>query len=630
MSAVKRKQEKSSTKDRKEHKKAKTSEGRDSKKSAKRAPVKEVKEDSDIELEDAPEDEELEDEDEVEEESAAPKGAEGKVKSEEEIAKARLSRQEQKRQIAERKQAKPMGDVIQRSKRIWEQLRRKTAAPDERQKLIEELQTLATGRIKELVFKHDASRVVQTALKYGHKKVRAEIAAELKGTYVELAQSSYGKYLVVKVMHYGSAETRKAVVEEFCGHVKKLIRHREASFVIEDCFREFATREQKARLLREFYGLEFAVFTSNTDTDPSLAKILKASPEKRGVIMKNLLDILTAIVEKGAVFFSIVHKAMLEFISNTTAGTTEATEFLELVKEHVGEMAFTKDGAQVVMRCLALGSAKDRKVMLKSIKPVVGSMAVHESAHLVLVTAYDVVDDTVLVSKTFFPELQQQFADLAAHNYGRIPLLYPVVGRKGKLLQPSSIALLEEMDKIRESTSKKDPQVRQSELRTHLAPMLLQGISEHAEALVQDSFGCQLISEALLGVDGDKSTALEAIAELSSTGDPNDNTHFAASAAGGRMLKTLVTGGHYNNKEKKVEVIEPPLNFHQILYNKIQPQIKDWAIGPVSFVVVGLLEAEGFTQKDELKRNLNKNLKAIKAAAEGGNKGAGVIIKLIG
>jgi pumilio family protein 6 len=274
----------------------------------------------------------------------------------------RASRTEQKRLITERKQAKPMGDVIYKSKKIWEQIRRKDLSSEERKKKIEEHQIMIRGHIKDLVFKHDSSRVVQTALKYGSKSVREEVAKELKGTYVDLAQNSYGKYLVVKVMHYGTPETREMVVDEFCGHVKKLIKHREASFVIEDCFREFGTPEQKARMVREFYGAEFALFGGKGgDADPSLKKILEKSPEKRVVIMKNMFELLTAVVEKGAVFFTIVHKAMLEYILNTTPGTTDATEFIELVKEHTAAIAFSKDGAQVVMRCLALGNAKARR-----------------------------------------------------------------------------------------------------------------------------------------------------------------------------------------------------------------------------------------------------------------------------
>ena len=56
---------------------------------------------------------------------------------------------------------------------------------------MDEFGTLVKGRVSDLVFKHDASRIVQSALKYGDKGTRANIAAELKGTYVALAQSKF-------------------------------------------------------------------------------------------------------------------------------------------------------------------------------------------------------------------------------------------------------------------------------------------------------------------------------------------------------------------------------------------------------------------------------------------------------
>lgn len=512
------------------------------------------------------------------------------------VEKQRLARAEQKRLAQERKVAKPMGDIIQRSKRIWEQLRRKQSTPEERIKLIEELQSLVSGRIKDLVFKHDASRVVQTALKYGNKDVKREIAEGLKGTYVDLAQSSYGKYLAVKVMHYGTEETRAMVAQEFCGHVRKLVKHREASFVLEDIYREFGTKAQRAQLLREFYGVEFSIFKpSAAETaatkkekkgkkvdeameDGSLKTILEKNPEKRTVIMRNLMDILKQVVEKGSFFFSIVHRAMLEFISNVQPGTTEATEFIELIKDHVAEIAFTKDGSQVVMRCLALGTAKDRKAMTKALKPVSDQLAAHEHGHLVLVTAFDVIDDTVLVSKTLFPELQTNLFDLAIHNFGRIPLLYPFTARKRGLLPPQYVKLLEEMDELRKSTSKKDPEVRRNELRAHMSPVAVNGVKEFAHGLVNSAFGCSFITEAMLGADAekcDKKAALEVLADLAAAGEPvpkkeeeekekkgedemeveEEPPHFAATAAGGRMLKTLVLGGHYNNKTKKIDGI---------------------------------------------------------------------------
>lgn len=49
------------------------------------------------------------------------------------------------------------------------------------------------GKVQEIVFKHDASRIVQTAVKHGNQSQRDEIAVELKGRYKELAQNKYSK-----------------------------------------------------------------------------------------------------------------------------------------------------------------------------------------------------------------------------------------------------------------------------------------------------------------------------------------------------------------------------------------------------------------------------------------------------
>ena len=49
------------------------------------------------------------------------------------------------------------------------------------------------GKVKEIVFKHDASRIVQTLVKHGRQAERDEVAVELKGHYRDLAQNKYSK-----------------------------------------------------------------------------------------------------------------------------------------------------------------------------------------------------------------------------------------------------------------------------------------------------------------------------------------------------------------------------------------------------------------------------------------------------
>ncbi|KAG4220154.1 hypothetical protein PC116_g31367, partial [Phytophthora cactorum] len=165
---------------------------------------------------------------------------------------SRESHIKQKQLALERKNAKPLADELHRTKKLWERLRLKSKVPkDERQKLVEELFSIATGRMKDFVLKHDAVRVVQTAIKYATPERRKMIAKELKGTYPILAESKYAKFLIGKLLVKGDDEIRDMIVPEFYGKVRKLINHPEASWILDDIYRGIATKEQKAILLRE-------------------------------------------------------------------------------------------------------------------------------------------------------------------------------------------------------------------------------------------------------------------------------------------------------------------------------------------------------------------------------------------
>lgn len=93
----------------------------------------------------------------------------------------------------QRRAAKPHSTLLIDAKRVWCLANKKEVPAPERQKHIHDLMDVIRGKVKEIVFKHDASRIVQTVVKYGGQKERDEVAAELKGKYRELAQNKYSK-----------------------------------------------------------------------------------------------------------------------------------------------------------------------------------------------------------------------------------------------------------------------------------------------------------------------------------------------------------------------------------------------------------------------------------------------------
>ena len=552
---------------------------------------------------------------------------------------SREAHAKQKQLIAERKASKPLAEQLARTKKIWERLRRKSHVPlEERKKLVEELFEIITGKVKDYVLKHDSVRVVQTAIKYANLEQKRLIARELQGTYRQLAESRYAKFLIGKLLVQGDDEIRDIIVPEFFGNVRRLIKHPEASWILDDVYRGVATGQQKATILLEWYGAEFALFQKDKKEKVlgDLAEVLAVDAGKRAPIMRSLQELINHLIQKKMTAFTLLHDAMLQYFLNCKPGTEEITDFIELLKgdeegDLLKNLAFTKSGARVVCLALAYGTAKDRKHILKTYKDTLQMMAADQHAHIIILTAYEVIDDTVLTSKSIFPELlgkdpkkQVENAILSATELiARTTLLYFFQGRSSSLFPASlssDLAILSEIDTIRTNTSKKDPQVRRQELAKALSPYLLTAIATAAPDFISTSFGCHFVIEVLFGADGDKSSALQAIAStaagdptLSTPSTPNPETkdndainthettalpkpHIAQTPHGGKMLKTLISGGRYDPKAKKIAPVSPPLNFADLLYLVIKPHILAWATGSSSFVVLSLLETENFSE----------------------------------
>ncbi|KAI4168536.1 MAG: hypothetical protein LQ343_006322 [Gyalolechia ehrenbergii] len=554
------------------------------------------------------------------------------------LPKKPLKHAKQKALAQERKAAKPNADPIARTKKLWERLRRKSHVPlEERKKLVAELFDIITGNVKDFVLKHDSVRVVQTAIKYANLDQRRMIANELKGEYRGLAESRYAKFLLGKLLVHGDKEVREIVVPEFYGHVRRLIKHPEASWVLDDIYRGVATPSQKAILLREWYGAEFAIFNGQGYHSMSgeLKTILQDHPEKKRPLMHALHGLIHSLVQKKTTGFTMLHDAMLQYFLNVPSGSEEMTEFLELLKgdeegDLLKNLTFTKSGARLVCLALAYGTARDRKQILRVYKNTFETLAGDANGHQVILAAYDVIDDTVLTSKSIFPELLGKTPELdqirtqtllssVIDLNARIPLLYPFAGRSKAILRNEDIDLLDEIHRIRSTTSKKDPATRRKELLVHLSPPLLTLIADNAEALVQSSFGCQFITEVMLSATGDREPAKNAIIALTQSRNSEIKQALDAPSAG-RMLKMLVQGGRFNPKIQSVELAEPPLMFHDPFYASLeaQGQLLEWAVGGNSFVIVGLFEADGFDCREALMETLRKGRKELEKAASSG------------
>lgn len=551
---------------------------------------------------------------------------------------------EQKKLLKERKLKRSSGEEISQIKNLWEKLRVQNTKVHKsmREKLSNEIWELSKDRIGDMVMKHDASRIVQTLVKYSSKERREKIIESLKGKYYALATSSYGKYLMVKLLHYGSKQSRQIIIDELHGNLRKLMRHKEGAYVVEDLYVLYASQDQRNQMIREFWGSEYAVF-ANEHKNLTVQEVCATSVEKRNIIAKNLIGTITASVEKGSAGFQILHAAMREYVN--IADDKEISEFIELMTEHFAELVHTPEGSDVACTLIARANAKERKNILRTLKDHAENLIKNEHGNNVFITLLMCVDDTVLMGKTFSPLLKEKLQEFVVDKFARRPFLYLLLGLSGRYFSPIIKKDLEKYIELSKTTSKKPFDQRRFELLSKFAPVMLATYNEHYQLILCENVGAQFVTELLVNDDvysnlGEKDVPLyNECLQTSMTffkGDIMEDEHPINIPFCSRFLKSLIQGGKWNPKEKKMI----PLHYVKGLGPEFAVQLYDniiditnleaWCNNPnSSFIVVALFE----TLQDKPEgADFIKDLKSVKknlAKEDSENKGRQLLLKLM-
>lgn len=571
---------------------------------------------------------------------------------------------EQKKLLAERKLKRKAGVEVERIKSLWEKLRVKKPAPPKqyKERLCNEIWELSKDVIYDLVLKHDASRVVQTLVKHTTDERRTLIVKALKGNYYKLATSSYGKYLLVKLLHYGSKESRELIVDELHGKLRKLMRHKEGAYVVEDLYVLYSTPQQRQQMAREFWGSEYAVF-KDTGKDKTILDIVNESAEKRQLIMANLSGTIAASVSKGSTGFQILHTAMKDYTTVLTQdiekNDSQIREFIELLAEQFAELVHTQDGSHVASTLIALANAKERKTIIRSLKSHAKELIKNEYGNSVLITVFMTVDDTVLVHKSFAAELftPELMPSLIQDKFSRRPPLYLLKGLTGKYFSPKNQKEFANYEALAyQKTSKKPQAQRHAELSERALPLIYKAIlsttSSDSEVmfsqLLSVNIAAQFITELCLLPTESKEINEElrpqlvnAIFDVTFALDILEDFHLLNKTPFfSRTLQALIRGNEYkwNNDAKKLEVLEDSKIASvgsefaykvgdTILQNKV---LENWTNGQAAYVLLAAHDVLCLLDPKKAKE-LNKALKKMKKeiALDPDNKGGQALLKTL-
>ncbi|XP_068190699.1 pumilio homolog 3 isoform X2 [Antennarius striatus] len=553
----------------------------------------------------------------------AKKMKKSELKTKEETKELNLNRQQKKKELKKNRQLaerKDMFQIICQAKQVWGALRRKKCDNEEKMKLMKELHDLIRGKIKQMAFAHDSVRVIQCFIQFGSHEQKQEVFEELKDDIISLCKSQYGRHVVKKLLMYGNKELTAALMQTFKGHVRPMLRHAAASSIVEYAYNDKAVLAQRLMLTEELYGNTFTVCKSSACN--TIDKVAEENPDKLNNIIDEMKQILTPMAQKEQVIkHSLVHKVFLDFF--LWAPDKQRTEMIESIRESVVYMAHTHDGARVAMHCLWHGTAKDRKIIIKTMKTYMVKFATGEFGHLVLLAVFDCVDDTKLVKQAVLSEILSSLDEVIGNKYGKKVLLYLLSPRDPAHLLPEIIKVLEKGDG--NAHSKKDAAIRRKELLEVVSPPLLDYLRNNADTMVMDKATSVTISDILASACGDLRPAMTAVAALANQelvpGGGGEQLHMAEHPAGHLVLKWLIEQDVMLAEAGKEE------RFSRILVDTVGTEkLKSWVkVNRGAMVLCSLLNSCDKSVAEEVKVAL-KSIKAEISSSINTNKGAEILL----
>jgi len=501
--------------------------------------------------------------------------------------------------------------LAQEAKIVWEKIRLKDGSKeDERTALIEELLIKLKGHILTLCVKHDASRVIQTCLKYGTEQHRTDMYNELRDGLTDLSKEKYGRVIVKKLFMYCTKPIKAEIIQEkIIGNVRQLMSHKDASNIVEHAYSLVANSQQKGALLSELYGDYYDVLVK-TSMQAELAELLEQQPDEAEKVLDGMGEVLQAQVEKGIMQHSIVHKLANVFFTHGSA--SQKVDMSNHLAEVVIQMLHSRPGALVGLGCVAYGTPKDRKRLVKSMKGYVSKICMEPDGHMLMMSMWDMVDDTVLLREAVLKELCKCFEEILPDRSAQRVLLYLLAPDQARYFPADVVACLKA--DVPEGASKKDPTKRREELIPHIVPQLMKFCEEHPELLFVPG-GPDIMFEVAAKVEDAKGMMEAAATHLAQTNwtELEDEEERKFGYTGAKRLMAAVT------------VSGESAGFVGALAKALKGKAVQYAVGGGGFLVAALM------QHDEAKKALKPELTKGKAQFKGADESTGcqVVVKVL-
>ncbi|XP_023943224.2 protein penguin [Bicyclus anynana] len=449
-------------------------------------------------------------------------------------------KKEKKNLRLERRKAKATAEIFEishKAKLLAAQIQRKVIKQDFKITACKELHSLIKGQYKAIALTHDLSRVIQVLLKHSTEDIKNEITEELMDVMVPMMQSKYAQHSVKRILKYGTNFIRHEVIKKFFGHIVSLATHSVSAPVLDYAYGEFATKKEKIHMQQEFYGDMYK--NTKDDKVKTLSDTYKDSPEMKSAILQSCKANIQRILDKNLHDGELLHSVLYDYMK--ACSDEDRAELISTLSPLIVPLSNSLPGVNAACVCVWQGTNKDKKAILKVVKEHVLPLSKHKTGYRLLLAIFDSVDDTVLVKKTIVSTLAGNIQDVASDQRGNMTLHWLVKPKDSAIFHPGITSFLE--DGLKSGTSKKDPELRVSELREAILPALKSNMEEDPKFWIDKSRMPLVV--AVLSTETSKSL-LQALASVIC--DPNwtipvpnkDSTVLAVEDAGIHMsLKKL-------------------------------------------------------------------------------------------
>lgn len=302
--------------------------------------------------------------------------------------KAPLSKEE-KKQFGIKKRSN--GDLIEKCKEVWNELRLKELEDDKRKELMKKLMILTKGKISDIALKHDSSRIIQCMVKYSTPEQSNEIYNEIYPHFLECVQSKHGSFLAISLIRHATKEQLDKLLEALKGHIYKLSLQQISSKVIEYIFDQKLSDNQAKVFIQEVYLKEYVNFPQKTMYH--LSDLCKDNENKLKKVKERLRPFLEKAKDKGLTDNVYIHFILSEYIKNSEP--KEIHYMTTLFNELYPALLVTEDGSYSVVKMIGYSTAKDRKIAIKTFKDQIKHLIVHPFSYKAIMKIMCVMDDTV-------------------------------------------------------------------------------------------------------------------------------------------------------------------------------------------------------------------------------------------